>query len=98
MIGSVLVFDHTVTIEAISLVRDMLVMHQCLVTCGGQKCLAPVMTGETSIGDNISGINLSMAFHHLKVATFTGYPRFLDCLMCDRSLGRTLITYLQLTL
>ncbi|MBA1329727.1 hypothetical protein QQ73_00400 [Candidatus Endoriftia persephone str. Guaymas] len=94
MIGPVLVFDYSVTIEAVCLVRDMLFMHQCLVTCGSQKCLAPVMTCETTIGDYVTGLNLSLTFHYLKMAALTGYTRFLHSLMCDWPLGCTLITYL----
>ena len=94
MIGSVLVFDYTVAIKAIRLIRYMLVMHQRLVTCSCQECLAPVMACKASIRDHISGINLSLTFHHLKMTTLTGHARFLNGLMGNRSLGFTLIAYL----
>ena len=86
MIGSVPVFDYTVTIKAVSLVRYMLVVHEIPVTCGCKQRLAPVMACQSSVRNHISGINLSVTFYHFKVATLTGNPCLLHCLMSNRLL------------
>ena len=87
MVGSVFVFDDGVAVKTIGFIWHVFLMHEIAITRRGGECLAPVMTGKATVGDDVSSLNFTTAFDHLKMATLTGNPRFLNRLVGNRFFG-----------